>query len=345
MAIRNLTIDARSIQGDPVDVPITITLPSADWLRPDALSSGSAGSYAPNGPITARTNQQGVAVIPLAATQDFVGSSAYSVRIGSGRPFDLIMPDRDANLYQLTQTPAPPPSPAALPVGLTDGDVVIGQGGQYALKKQVHAGTVPPDNPATTALWWDTSTTPADLRYTLNAGTSWNEVREPADIAAALNSLTGIDRIDGAHIQGQVTPPVVTTLPATTGYRQGSFVIVQPAGQTATGSLYFLTGDVRVGVQNRNRIQFVIANNVIQQVPPATDNYNNILGSIAYDAPHRRITIRLDTGVGIEAPPDQLWVTGIETTGAIQFQVDPFPTLFVFRRKTLQATTGNNIPD
>ena len=320
MAIRTLTIDARSIQGDPADVSIVVDLAGADWLRPGAIP-GQGGAYVANLPVTVHTDQQGRAQVQLAATADFVNSTGYTLRIGSARPISFVMPDSDSNFYALTQTPAPPPTPAALPVGLTEGDVVIGQDGEYQLKKILHLAPTPPSNPATTAIWWDSTTTPPDPRYTTNAGQSWNEFRDPADMAAALNSLTGVDRLDGAHIQGQVVAPVIigTAPPATTGYRPGSSVIVQASGQTATGTFYFLTQDTQVAVGNQNRLQFVIANNVIQQTPPAADNYQNILGSIHIRTVGQDtvITIRLDTGVGTEPPPDQIWIRGLEPANAL----------------------------
>ena len=324
MAIRTLTIDARSIQGDPADVSIVVDLAGADWLRPEAIP-GQGGAYVSNLPVTVHTDQQGRAQVQLAATADYVNSTGYTLRIGSARPISFVMPNTDANFYTLTQTPAPPPTPAALPVGLTDGDVIIGHGGEYALRKVLHAANTPPTNPAQTAVWWDTSVTPADPRYTVDGGATWNELRDPADMAAALNSLTGPDRLQGAHISGQVVPPIGTALPATTGYRPGSFFIVQASGQTATAALNVLTGDQQVAVGNQNRLQFVIANNVIQQVPAAADNYQNILGSIHIRTVGQDtvITIRLDTGVGTEPPPDQIWIRGLEPANALsEFRVD-----------------------
>ena len=80
-----------------------------------------------------------------------------------------------------------------------------------------------------------------------------------------------------------------------------------------------------MAVGNQNRLQFVIANNVIQATPPAADNYQNILGSIHYRTvgSDSVLTIRLDTGVGTEPPPDQIWIRGIEPANALsEFRVD-----------------------
>ena len=325
MAIRNLTVDVRNIQGDPTEIAILVDLVEADWLRPDAIAPGQRGAFVQAFPITAHPNQLGEAIIPLPATADYRNSTPYTIRIGAGRPVSFVMPDRDANFYQLTQTPEPPPSPAALPLGLTDGDVVIGQDGSYALRKQLWIGPQPPTNPAQAAIWVDTSVSPHDPRITADRGATWREWRAPADMAAALNSLTGNDRISGRHIQDQIPIPIGTATPPVADYAPGDLFIVQASGQTAAGSLYLLTGDQQVAVGNQNRLQFVIAGNALQTSPPPTDNYQNILGSIGYNHGTRTsvLTIRLDTGVGTEAPPDQIWIRGVEPANALsEFRVD-----------------------
>ena len=324
MATRRLTVNLFDFTDQAVSVPVTIQLDTATTAPADPPLPAR---YIVPHAVTRHTNQQGVAIFDLEPSANLAGQPQYRATWtgGAHAGYLFYMPDNDASLYQVVVQPTAPPAPATLPVGLTDGDVVIGQDGEYQLKKILHLAPSPPSNPATNAIWWDSTTTPPDPRYTTNAGQTWNEFRDPADMAAALNSLTGVDRISGRHIQDQIPIPIGTALPPVADYQPGDPFMVQASGQTATASFHLLTRDQQVTVGNQNRVQFVIANNVIQQTPPATDNYQNILGSIHYRTvgSDSVLTIRVDTGVGTEAPPDQLWVRGIEPANALsEFRVD-----------------------
>ena len=183
----------------------------------------------------------------------------------------------------------------------------------------------PPTNPATNAIWWDSSTTPAEPRYTSDAGMSWQAILSAEDLAARINSLTGGSRVQGEHIEGLPDIPIVATAPTSTeGYRPSNLLLVQPAGVTDRLTLYGVSGEVDAAVTNRNRLQFVIANNAIQSNPAPTDNYRNFLGSINYNQGTRSsvLTIRLDTGLFGAEIPDQLWITGLESSGAAEFRAD-----------------------
>ena len=144
-----------------------------------------------------------------------------------------------------------------------------------------HVGTSPPQAPAQGGLWFDTSSSPADIRW-YNAG-RWEEVRDPADIAAALNSA---DRprpgVRTAHRRPDSRPPVRNPPRPSTGYEPGDYIGVQAAGQSASVDVYILSRSASRTLTDRNRLQFVIANNVVQATPPATDNYRDFLGSIVY---------------------------------------------------------------
>ena len=322
--INNLTFDARSIQGDAADVKIVISLAGTDYLRPEFIA-GARGAIVQNLPLELVTGADGTVVTPLVATTDYVNATQYVARIGNGKPITFTMPDNDANFYEITQQAGVPPSPASLPVGLQDGDVIVGQDGEYALKKQIWVHPNPPTNPATNAIWWDSSTTPAEPRYTSDAGMSWQAILSAEDLAARINSLTGGSRVQGEHIEGLPDIPIVADAPTSTeGYRPSNLLLVQPTGVTDRMTLYGVSGEVDAAVTNRNRLQFVIANNAIQSNPAPTDNYRNFLGSINYNQGTRSsvLTIRLDTGLFGAEIPDQLWITGLESSGAAEFRAD-----------------------
>ena len=322
--INNLTFDARSIQGDAANVKIVISQTGTDYLRPEFIA-GARGAIVQNLPLEVVTGADGTVVVPLVATTDYVNASQYIARIGNGKPIAFTMPDNDANFYEITQQAGVPPSPASLPVGLQDGDVIVGQDGEYSLKKQIWVHPNPPTNPATNAIWWDSSTTPAEPRYTSDAGASWNAILGAEDLAARINSLTGANRVQGAHIEGLPDIPIVASVPTSTeGYRPSNLIMVQPAGVTDRLTLYGVSGEVDAAVMNRNRLQFVIANNQIQSNPAPTDNYRNFLGGINYNQGTRTsvLTIQLDTGIFGAEIPDQLWITGLESSGASEFRVD-----------------------
>ena len=323
MATRRLTINLFDFTDQAVGIPVTIQL--------EGVTQAAAEGALPNRYIiphaqTAHTNKDGVAVFDIEPTQNLQGNPRPQYRVSwvGGPHAGLLfnMPDAHSSLYTIVQQPTIPPDPGTLPVNPQEGDYIVFSNSQWQLGSPSHVGTSPPQAPAQGGLWFDTSSSPADIRW-YNAG-RWEEVRDPADIAAALNSLTGPDRVSGRHIADQIPVPLFETLPGIEGYEPGDYIGVQAAGQTASVDVYILSRSASRTLTDRNRLQFVIDNNVVQATPPATDNYRGFLGSIVYRTVGRdsELSIRLDTGLGVEVP-DQLWLRGIEAGNVLsEFRVD-----------------------
>lgn len=170
-----------------------------------------------------------------------------------------------------------------------------------------------PTNPVQGNVWIDTSVSPPHERRW--SGTAWEDILDPQNVAAALNSLEGNDRLQGRHIAWPLNPDqALTALPAVAGYQANDIIwAVDSAGGDTDPSLYYLHAATTRPRSDRNRFQFTITGGTYRVGGTAADNYQNALGEFQVDAGRGVIEVGLDAGLGIDWP-NTLYVEGVGTT-------------------------------
>lgn len=243
MAIRRrLTINLADILGRNLpDEPIVISLAAPDRVIPDPGPPSVPGRLLPDDPVTVYTDADSVAIADLYATTDLIRRNPYIVTIPDYDRIELVMPDNDAALYDLLNTPSSPLPARQLPdpTGVADGTTIAALANAWVGDVRFYyAQPTAPAAPSAgvLALWTDTGS--GQLKYYDHATSAWVAADriQPGTVGTAEladGSVTAPKMAANAVLTASVADDAITTGKLAPGAVQAAKIASDAVGTSA----------------------------------------------------------------------------------------------------------------